>query len=1097
MGIIIQSIIFYNQLRNGVNFDQNLGDFTTELKANVGDKVKGIATIVINNGQIGIGLQEPAGSVVVSTGTIGGDYDLKLNSNQTSVTSWEDYGFRVGDPMEVYDDSGMSVVADGVIISIQNEIARISGSGTNGTYNEGEIRNKAPITDLSYSYDLSTRINQGNTATSDQYLKQDWFGIPNLSYQWNGVGLPDPVMRSTDFVDGVTKGGLNWDSGSSRVRFVENQDGNEWQQKFELEHIFIVQRIDDQTYLQGTNGNFLTGLAPSNPFIWGTLDYNAELFRNNVGLGGQEPVFLGQNTIVGDVGWFNEPFDSGASGEPNDYTLISTDYQDITFGVPATRVVYTSTTRVTHVIEGINFVAGQPVMVHQTRRPSKSLRQNDNETYESIWVNDALRTTIGAASVNSTIIQNLIVNLDSPTQITVQYDLVYSGNEGVQDGENVLLYLSMEDNTGTYDADNTNRVNLIGGSTTYLVSTDEPDLFFVDSYEIYNHLEDLDVDTPNTDFEGWIEDGLVIDMVFRIKLIDNQNKRNKLTEFDMCMVAYSDVESKYFYIWRQEFFIYNDGGQDGSVRYLDQWSNRWGSYDFFLADDDQFNKGHADSPTVDIRYISNDGTYATYRATIGIKVNWQESIKVEENLATGRTWDVMSRFFNSGGQNTSTSNDVRPQDVGFVDVSQLNNGLNRKTSNYKNLQWFPRPLIAVRHTGEQSNLIDTNFYTFMPEWKVYDYDTNSDYNGLIETFTTDDNPLTGRLIRGEDNKIIVTFDDGDIKTDVANFEAVIRLEVKNQSGYAIHELSTLRDTYPTNIMKGFGAADPLAEKSIVAGKYVVTCLLDGTRLTDNNYKITGRIFDREAPYDPIADVNLTGWYDASGLLLNTNNTYGIVSALGEVSIWKNLKADSNFDLFQPIIARQPIFDNINQYVQFTPPQDFMYWLDQQLGSEFSVFCVVEYENFGNIQNVITFNDGLNDTFNTNEVQMYEESPPINPQGGIQRSYEGGLLKEIIESPVIRGAGKAIRQHTFDFGNNWKMEINNMVHTTPDPVQNSPVIPAQTTFTVGGFTRRNNNPNVIPVDIRKAKFHEILVFANQDVSGKEEGIYQYLANKWGI
>jgi hypothetical protein len=72
---------------------------------------------------------------------------------------------------------------------------------------------------------------------------------------------------------------------------------------------------------------------------------------------------------------------------------------------------------------------------------------------------------------------------------------------------------------------------------------------------------------------------------------------------------------------------------------------------------------------------------------------------------------------------------------------------------------------------------------------------------------------------------------------------------------------------------------------------------------------------------PVLDPTIIVWYDATGLVTNTDNAYGTVTAADEVVTWKNLKSDATYDATNAVTAEQPILDNILKKITFDGSND--------------------------------------------------------------------------------------------------------------------------------------------------------------------------------
>ena len=1066
MAVSFNEIKWFNETRNGSNFLSNPSDYTTIFKANAGERVRLFLEFTFSN------IFDFAPALNSLTFTVDSSTTDKIT---LSRQSWGGLGYKRGDGLELYDNKTNKIKAQATIDSIQGKVANVTITGlfVDGVYDDGQLRFNTELKKFQFDFDEEADL----TGT-----RQPFNVFNTVQRYYNSVEVGTGGPRSTAWVDFIAREPNNFDTGSFRMRYVD--DPQPFYQRFEVEHTFIVTPFHLEEFVYSP-------LTRPNEYLNGTLAYKFDLF--NI-----ENAFSSRRSIatvdeVGSVGWFNENFDGGL----NTFALQSLDYYNVDDATAITKINTDVTTRVTAVITG-NFLTTEPLTLYHTKAPSEAEYQNQFNDYTELWVEESLRNTIDGGTASGTIINNLDITLDSPTQITVVFELDYVGTELIVNGNDYLLYIALEDSTAT--PDDSNRVNLFLDFNQYLRSTDEPDLFILDKYEVYNHVKDLDVDLPSTDYEGYIEDGVLVDIEFRLKNdLDAPrvgNRERKLDDFYMCLVAYNTNDNTVFKLTSEaEFNPGNDTLKDGSFEYITGWiNNLWRNADFNLENSDQFNLAHFDSPTVltDISYVSNDGTHGLYRAKIGLKANWQESLQLNQNFRGGRVNNGDLDEYHTEVLGVPKVDFADVKDFGFwFDSGQIHGGLNKILSKYKIGDWIIKPLIAI----ERDNLIDTTekttYLQFMPEWVLNDYDTNSDYTGTVVTEDENAVDLGGSLVRNETNKITITFDDGNTKTDTSLFEAIVRLEKKNQSGYDIHELSTLRNTYTGNILQGFGTGGTKAEKSIVAGNYTVICELDGTLLDADLYKITGRLFDLE--YDPTKDANLIAWYDASGLVTNTDNAYGTVNASDEVSNWKNRIGNTDWDLLQSTGANQPDFDTINFKLDFDGIAHFMYWLDNDLGSEYTVFMVAEFGAgyLGTERDWINYVDG-------SEVTQYQEEIFIGQNGDpdlLMHSYDGGVQVDV-EAPTLL-SGKKVMQFSFKDGDDWYMKVNDFRYDTPDGNQNTPTISDTDNILLLGASGLKNGGSPTITSYGLGQFYEIMIYPNQSVLHKETAIHNYLKAKWGV
>ena len=152
MTFIINTLKWFNETRNGSDFLSNPSDFTVNLKANAGEKVKVFLEFIIEN----IYMFNPSDNGV----------DVWINEDgsgqfiQLSGVTWNQLGYRVGDSLEVYDNQTNKIKADVVIDSMQESRIRVTDVGTwkKGTFTDGEIRQKTDFKKFQYEWKTEADI---------------------------------------------------------------------------------------------------------------------------------------------------------------------------------------------------------------------------------------------------------------------------------------------------------------------------------------------------------------------------------------------------------------------------------------------------------------------------------------------------------------------------------------------------------------------------------------------------------------------------------------------------------------------------------------------------------------------------------------------------------------------------------------------------------------------------------------------------------------------------------------------------------------------------------------------------------------------------
>jgi hypothetical protein len=702
-----------------------------------------------------------------------------LVSNQADFL---DQNWRVGDVFDFINTPGTPVVYPGqTILLIQGnyiEFALVAGLPP-AVYTDAEIRLTTELDAMKFEYNFTP------ASSSDDLIQQLLNSVQSFRY----TNLVTPGAYQT----GVAQVPVRGNTGSSQAkRRIATAN---YIQYFEIEHDFIPipSAVEDQLV------NLQTLNSP-NPYKIETIFYKTAV---RLGIGSNKNTFRPfalDRLINDDVGWFNENFDGGA----NIYTVDSLSYQNVATSEKLSQIEARITTKVTAVISTTGtFVTAEPIAAYHSYLPVKTSAQESVEDYQSTMLYESLISSIDAGAANGTIITNFTAVL-AANILTVNAEISYTADQlaKILDDGAYVLYLGLEE--AALSAEASNKVALILDANRLTKGTDIAGLLDNPTMDFYNHARDFTkgLTTGFSSLESWVEDGILLDGKYRI---NTGTELVSVSQIDIEVIAKNSVTDELFIVSTNSVpistqAIKTEGGTDKV-----QVSNIVSSRNFLLQDSDQFK-------------LLEFGTGAWalnvqhYNYQIGLKIQWQD-------------WQALL-----------------DADAVFYDNTKPNNNLNKKTSNYSQLNNYEIKIRGAFHVVKGG--ITTIYYVTSPEFKIFDYEFSPDsYVASYEFKDENGQGLSTNLTGEGDTTCIITFDDGNTKTTVNNFEAITRLQSKNQgSDNSIHEISSLRGVISGDVLKPISGLN--LEKSIVAGNYTTKCLIDGNLLTLSDYTISAVLAEK-------------------------------------------------------------------------------------------------------------------------------------------------------------------------------------------------------------------------------------------------------------
>lgn len=713
-------------------------------------------------------------------------------------------GFWIGDDVDI-------IYIDGIDVThgpFPETIATISGDGKtitltapvaipDGSYSIMTIHGKNDLTALIYKFGLIENNESTNFLSKVSNNEQ--------SYYISGIGLGAP--RSQVPVQGLSSGSYNdWVTGRLFVGFAGNP--STYVQRFFIIHEFRI----NPWYLDGELSNLQDLILPDLYAGLSTLKYvlNTE-FRTTISNPNTSKSSV-IDYILGSVGWYNENFNSFDA----DYELVSIDYENSVSAISKDGLQIGSKTKVTIEINKLSgaMTSGQRVGAYVSFLPNQSEYTDKTTFLMDNFIADSLFCNEGSPTTGTGVIKSCSSSISGGNLILV-FETEYTTAQQLKLSSNRRFMISVLIGDKTLINSQSDKVMVFGDVQFYDESADIDGLINFDKFQIFQHNDDIVTGLGYTDATLWPEDGIVIDFDFDLNL--NQNAF--LNRLDFVLLAFNTVTEEDFEL--NKFSMPISGAiVSAGVQQLGVSTTR----NYILSTGDQFN-------FVKLSIGPNVGGFQHYTGQFAQKISWQNWIELLD------------------------------ADTVFFDSNKPNDNLNLKASNYSGLfNYEIRMSVKANVTGVSLLGVTgtTNYLFNSPNIKIFDYDLPTDWSGIIETFKASNGaPLDGAILSSEDTLFIITWTkaSGPV-TDISDFWAIHRIEETQQNGYAIDELSSIRQFPASNRIVPIAPATQL-DMSIVSGKVVTTCLIDSNKLTPGiGYNLSGRISDGIPPPAPF-NVKLT------------------------------------------------------------------------------------------------------------------------------------------------------------------------------------------------------------------------------------------------
>lgn len=598
---------FFNQLLNGSDFSLNTGNYTTNLVAIAGEKIKAV---------IDIGIGWDSQSDVVNFWTLSAPSPGN-GRIQRVYGSFRTDGFDIGQSFDYFTTySGVPVfVFSGTITAISAiriDFSVDSGVLTPGTATDSGIRALAaswPLVALDWGF--------GFPAQSESYSNISKVSGSPMGYTATGIGLGGP--RSTAPVIMSQVGTVSdWVSGAATAAFVSETD---YEQVFRIEHIFVMSPFAKTD----SNVSVRDMVFPPDSYLENMRYSYAAFFKKSA----TAPTFasLLVDDVQGVTRWYSSVFTT------MDYEVVSVDYVDTDTLDPQTSLIVSERTTATITLNKTSgaFAAGQRagLMICYVPRDLSEFQQTtttqtENFIYDVLFHNEGTAATVGTNAIKS-----LECTLDSGN-LVVTAEVEYSMTEAQKaEGGSYLLAVVVGDQAGV--AEDSDRISLLADARSYTNVNVVPLLCqFNSPVKFYKHDTNL-AGAGMATVETWNEDGIVVKIPFDLDLARNA----VLSAFTVKLVAYKVADGSYFDLDQYRF---NTAGAiiSGGIQQININEQR----PYTLPDGDVFRQAKIETGTL-------VGDLQGYTCTIGQKISWQDWIALP---------GADSVFFNNSEPNNGLNN---------------------------------------------------------------------------------------------------------------------------------------------------------------------------------------------------------------------------------------------------------------------------------------------------------------------------------------------------------------------------------------------------------------------------------------------------------
>ena len=704
-------------------------------------------------------------------------------------------GFQIGESFVIqWNFGGTGVSQAGVISSISEEgktlFTNINNPSYDGVYDEIAeclITGDDALTNLDYSFGLIENSEPFSIASKLEGTDQRYYvgGINQGGYEQGSIsGTVKGWASDIDLLQVIRLA----DSDIPIFR-APNFGGSAVVTGTVLNYEIIHQFPLMPYFVAGQLQNLKDGIAPS--FLAGSNSLKQVfecVFKKNLSDEDSNKIIRFDN-LKGSVGNYGENF----NGFSSQYSLDSINYFAPSLLANPSLLVQ-EITDVVVVVNSANgtFTGGQNVIVSHSYLPDDETEYenstdffNENLVFESI-----------PKGSSGSIVQSVSTSLINANQLEITFSIDVTGAKPTLTAEsNYLLSVILEDDL--LSQEDSDRTIILLDINNYDLSPDIPDLLEVLTFNAFDHGTDVS-ETGNTDFKGWVQDGYAVQGLFQL----DRTKNALLETFSVQLVAWEDGTDNYFLIQDNNFNISNaviDNNGNQQILIND-------TQGFKLDPLDQFNAK---------TFITGsfDGTFIQYLFNLGLKINWQEWLSLQ---------------------------DVDPV---FLDFLEPNQGLNQNSSRYSLKEGYTLQTI-IKAGVISSNSVVTD-YIHKLSMNVNDFGeiASEDWEMLaIETFDESNNSLEGSIINNEYVRIKATFQPNFVITpDLNDYYGIIRIDTQlSQGNKEIYEMSSVRSIPQNNLLIPL-EGESLLKLSLSGSNVVLECRTNKNQIQNINYSLSARL----------------------------------------------------------------------------------------------------------------------------------------------------------------------------------------------------------------------------------------------------------------
>jgi hypothetical protein len=471
--ISVNDTKWFNELLNGPTFGSNTGEYSTFFKALNFVRQKMVSNITVKTSL----------SASVSAEILFGT-DTTTAYFIHPFANWSTEGFKVGDTMKVIRGANSE---DVTIASIVGTTLTCNDPGFTGApmnlvdgteYPDLVFRNTTVPTSLIFKFGIIPNAIGGVGLTpSNPY--HSWLDTTvTQAYSTGALALSTPVVL-TGLMPSNTEV-------STSVVCEYLSVANDWEFTFEITHIFTAFGYNDSFQSNLINETEPSSFASPNSYryiceyLFGTNPTDPNEFR-----------IYKDNLLNGAFGWIGKNYTSGDGSYHIDSILYNA-------GVNS-QIEATTTTTITGSIKKTsgNWVSGDRVVLIVMKLSGASEYSNASNTLASNFLLDRLATVEGGASADSTIIQNLEVDIDGTDSTLLDFTVqtIYDSTQQAQisNGDYYFIGMLVGDDSGAAATSDAKVVWM--DVNQFTKNTDITGLITNNSMEIYSSEKNTKRDT--------------------------------------------------------------------------------------------------------------------------------------------------------------------------------------------------------------------------------------------------------------------------------------------------------------------------------------------------------------------------------------------------------------------------------------------------------------------------------------------------------------------------------------------------------------------------------------------------------------------------